>query len=116
MDLITNALQGLNPTGIAIEITLSSKKTFSGVIYALYKHCVLVQENTSTLPHIHIINLNSISHVSIINSTPSKTIIPSFCNILKIQEREQAAIKLEREKILKIGINVTKEAQVTFCI
>ena len=120
LDAVTNALQGRDPSETWIHVTLRSGTVFQGRIFHLDTQggLVILQESSNSIHMLQLARIQSVvcklpGQASVPNPLPSLVQI-THVPLDKLQERERLALKAEKERNAKIGVGVSKEAQVFF--
>jgi hypothetical protein len=144
VDILSDTFKGKDPLGKWVQVTLKSGPSFQGLIFShdIATGILILQEyltsqkgnnhSKNSKYTIHILKLSNIQLVKLLESTPptqntsSNTLNSSAVQPLpflvplqslpfdKLEAREQEAVRLEKEKQAKLGVGVTKEAQVSF--
>ena len=127
LDAISDALKDRDePLGLWLTLTLEpSGNKLSGVLFALSPSTqVAVLQSpahgqTTMHPTLHIVSLQAVSKAVV--GSPGKDGVPSPLPTLvpvthvpleRLEEKERLAVRAEKERLAKLGVGVSDEAQV----
>ncbi len=115
-----------DPLGLWLTLTLSpSGRTLSGLLFALSTSAqVAVLQSpahgqTTMHPTLHLVSLSAVSKALIgipgVNGVPSP--LPPLAPVThvpleRLEEKERLAVQAEKERLAKLGVGVSDEAQV----